>query len=331
MALEVIIRNEQDAWNWLRKALDNSPDLDQPVDLKFDGWPILNLHFSGHDFDASVPTRIMPPLLDAQKEIHRLFCLLRYGEQNLRKLTNDDRERLELVVKVEKGSSEFLTNLAEKLEEIGKSAVSRMESKHILIAVLGGALMWTSEVAWKAWLDQQAKVKEVETRVQMSQLEKEKLALFQRAVKADPALKDVSNGIDDFRNDALHKMKPADSFAVPNTNIEVDGRYAADITHKPKEQSHETRIDGEFVIQSVASGETSGFKLKVKRVLDGKLIAISIPADALNNEQIEILKNNEWAKKPVILEINAKILRGEITAATLVSAKNIQQLADKSQ
>jgi len=40
-------------------------------------------------------------------------------------------------------------------------------------------------------------------------------------------------------------------------------------------------------------------------------------------------KNNEWAKKPVHLEINAKILCGEITTAVLVTASKIEKDEEK--
>jgi hypothetical protein len=42
----------------------------------------------------------MPPILDLQKELHRAYCLLKYGEDNVRKLTNDDRDASEIVVNV---------------------------------------------------------------------------------------------------------------------------------------------------------------------------------------------------------------------------------------
>jgi len=320
MALEIVIRSEDDAWKWLKKTLNGKLPTDEPIDLRFDGWPNLDLRFTGHDFDSSVPTRIMPPLLDAQKEIHRLYCQLHYGQQNLRKLKAEDRERLELVVKVNKGSSEYLTNLSKTLTEIAKSAVTNMESTHLMYTLLGGALVWGSSVAWKAWLTSQEKQKEIDSRVKMSALEREKLETLSKAYQKEPALKELSKGVNEFRNDSLHKLKPSDSFSIPNSNIEVDGRYASEITNKPKEQSIEIRIDGEFIIQQVTSGETKGFKMKVKRVLDGKIINVSIPEGILTIAQTDTLKNNEWNKKAIVMQMNAKELRGEITSAILISA-----------
>lgn len=323
MAMDITIKSEEDAWKWLRKALDNDPELDQPLNIKFDGWPRLDLHYIGHDFDQSVPTRIMPSLLDAQKEIHRLYCQLRYGEQNLRKLKFDDRQKLELNVKVDKGSSKYDTNLSEVLTEAAKAAISNMESVHILYSVLGVALTWGSTIAWKSWLAHQERKAEIKSRVQMSELEKDKLEIMAKTQERAPEVKELSAGIDKFRNNSLHQLKPSDVFNIPDSDISVDGNYAAEITTKPKEQSTEMRIDGEFVIQHVSSGETKGFKVKVKRVVDGKMVNITIPEALITPDLKTVLKNNEWDKRPLIMEINAKVLRGEITAATLVSAANI--------
>lgn len=320
MAFTIRITSEEEAWAWFQRALEDDPTLDQPLDLSFDGWPVLDLRFAGPDFQSSVPTRIMPPLLEAQREIHRLFAQLRYGQQNLKKLTLDDRDRLELNVIVGGGSSQYKTNLAEVLTEISKAAIAKMESKHILITVLGIALTWGSTIAWKAWLDNQAKQQEVESRVRMSELETDRLALFARAHERQPAVADLAQGVDEFRNESLGKLKPADSFTLPGSDEKIDGRYAADLVEKRREQSREARIDGEFVIQSVASGETSGYRVKVKRVHDGQIVHVTIPDGTLTEEQAQILQEREWAKRPLLMQINAKMLRGQITSATLVSA-----------
>ena len=49
--------------------------------------------------------------LDLQREVHRVYCIANYNDVNLKKLTKKDREKLELVVRVDKGSSIFETLL----------------------------------------------------------------------------------------------------------------------------------------------------------------------------------------------------------------------------
>src|SRR5690606_32856988 len=104
-------------------------------------------------------------------------------------------------------------------------------------------------------------------------------------------------------------------------------RTASSLTVKPREQSVEDRIDDDFIIQSVTSGETEGYRLKVKCVSDGTIISVAIPDGTLSSDEREILKQNEWAKLPVRMELNVRILRGEITAARLVKASKIEREA----
>jgi hypothetical protein len=46
--------------------------------------------------------------------------------------------------------------------------------------------------------------------------------------------------------------------------------------------------------------------------------------------QLDILKESEWEKRPVAMQINARLLRGEITKAVLVSAEPIARQASAS-
>ena len=321
--MDVVIANEKDACTWLERALNGDIPAKEPINLRFDGWPTVKLRFTGRDFDQSVPTRIMPPLLQAQKEIHRLYCQLRYGENNLRKLKDEDREKLELNVKVKKGSSDYGTNLSDVLTQTFQSAVSHMDSVHILIAILGSSVVWGSSAAWKNWLADREKMREGDSRVKLSKLELDKMALIARAVQSQPSVKVTSRGVDNFRNDSLRQLKSNDSFDIPESDFNVSGSHAADITQTEREQSIEVRVDGEFIIDAVMSGRTAGFKLKVTRLLDDKKMTVSIPEEALTHDQKSVLQTNEWNKRPVRLELNAKQLHGQITGATLISAKGL--------
>ena len=333
LSKNIIINNEDDAWFWLKKALNDDLEIDQPIRLKFDGWPSIDQHFRGHDFDSSIPTRIMPSMLQAQKEINRIYSQIHYNEKTLRKLTVEDRERLELTVRVKEGSSKYDTNLADTFSELANSAIKNMESKHILTVLISAALIWGSCVSWKAWMtsQQETHAKEIDSKhaITMSSLEKDKMALLAKAQEVYPSIREFTNNANRVRNDSLHQLKPSDSFTTQGLGIDISGDYAAQITEKPRAQSTEHRIDGEFIIQSVISGETKGFKLKVKRVIDGKMITVSIPDGTLSYDQSLVLRNNEWAKKPILMEINAKILRDEVSSATLVSVKNIPELKDQ--
>lgn len=326
--LDVVIQNEEQAWKWLKLALeDNLPASDGPYILKFEGWPTLDLKFNGKDFDQSVPTRLMPALLDAQKEIHRVYAMTRYGDENLRRLTAEDREKLELVVRVEDGSSEFETNLEHVLTEAFMRGVERMDSIHLLILFLGLAVTWGSVVAWKAWLRSQEARKETESRVDISKLEAEKLHVLADAMNRSSELRELSAGVDAFRNTSLHKLKPADTFSIPKTDLVVGGEHAATVTTAPRSQSVDDRLKGTFAIQGVDVSAAQGYRVKVRAIADGTVFTVSIPDDVFTRDQLDIIKEAEWEKRLVYMEIQVKLLRGQISAASLDSVERIAEPA----
>lgn len=319
---DITIRNEDEAWDFYEKATrDKLGQFGDILNIRFLDWPKFHIHIDGKDFDQSVPTRIMPSLLELQKEVHRAYCLLKYGDENIRQLTQDEREQLEVVVQVGAGSSDFMAKLEGILNRAVDSGIERMDPRHILILLLSFGLMWTGRLAWQDWLQQKADEAQIESRVKMSELERDKLELFAEAAKVLPEAESIRIASNEFRNSTVGKLKAKDEITVPGTDTKIDGLYASQITSKPREQSEEIRIDGEFLILSVDSGSLSGYKLKVRRVLDGSEFSVRIPDSTLETTQLQVLSRSEWAKKPVILEINARRLRGEITAANLVSAK----------
>jgi len=137
----IIIRSSDDAWQLLQEieaGREFSPDLD----LRFEGWPVFEMRVQGRDWDSTVPTRVMTPLLEVQKDLYRTLMLIRYGKASLRRLTDEDRELLELVIRVGKGSSDYKAPLHASLNELVKQAIGKMESKHIVQTLVCVALVY---------------------------------------------------------------------------------------------------------------------------------------------------------------------------------------------
>jgi len=80
---KLIIHNEDEAFNLLKKALSN--EISDTAQITFKGWPVFNLTIEGKDFHGSIPTRIMQPILDLQKEINRIYCRARYNSDDTKK------------------------------------------------------------------------------------------------------------------------------------------------------------------------------------------------------------------------------------------------------
>ena len=124
MTERIVVSSADDAWALLRAALDGKA-LPDRVSLVFDGWPRFQMKVSGRDWHGTVPTRIMAPLLDVQRDLYRAYANVCYGDSNLRRLRDEDRELLELVLKVDEGSSEYEAPLYEQLTELARKAIDK--------------------------------------------------------------------------------------------------------------------------------------------------------------------------------------------------------------
>ena len=330
--IEVVIKSEEDAWLWLELAKNGDIDDTDFYSLKFDGWPSFQMRYTGNDFSQSVPTRIMPSLLTAQNEINKAYALVKYGSANPKKLNKKDRDEIELNVTVKNGSSSYDINLQEVLNEFVKTATANMTPTNAIIIAIVLGIAWAAPAAWKHWLEHKSKEKESNDRVKLSEIEsaksvklseieKQKMQLIADVKVSMPQVQLIQDGADHYKNESLRKLKPDDNFNLPNADFSIAGHTANRITTTPREESTEIRIDGEFSIVGVDSGEVNGFKLHVKRILDGKNIRVLADDEVITKEVRATLQRSEWHKSKVILEINARMLRGEITAAHLISAR----------
>lgn len=324
----LIIRNEDDAWAALEAAISGGEHFDVRS-LQFDGWPTWTLDAKGRDWYSTVPTRIMPPLLDVQKDVNRAYANMQYGDSNLRRLREEDRDALEVVVKVDKGSSIFTADLSEQLEKIFQAAVGRMNGTEAIIAVLGIGLLITAPVMYKAWLAQRLKEKELQShteleskniaaRIQQSQEETRRLEIMRDAVTRQPALQAVKDDTQATANKLLKATRPGDRMDI--RGVPVTAEEAHEIAQPEREQAKELELQGDFLIIGNRTDKGAGFHITVRRQSDGLQFAADVLSE-LPWDDKEAIQQAEWGKTSVTLIIEAEMLRDKIARAVVVSAK----------
>lgn len=108
MPSEYLIRDEEEFLGFLdlmkAEDLDSEDFIFPPV--RFDGWPILDINVKGPKFHQSVTSSMVFGMSILNEEIQRAFATIRYGSQNLQRLTNDDRQNLDIVFAITEGSSD---------------------------------------------------------------------------------------------------------------------------------------------------------------------------------------------------------------------------------
>ena len=314
----ITITSEAQAWELLRHAVQGG-QLPDNLSLVFDGWPSFKLKVSGRDWHGTVPTRIMSPLLEVQRDLHRAYAQVCYGYPNLRRLTEDDRDALELVVKVNEGSSDFVAKLWEQLNELSKKAVERMDSRDVVISVLGIALVIGGVEVGKEWIAARQAEKSAEQTVALSREETARLKIFADAVKQQPALKETRNDFVASQNRILKATKPTD--IVVTQGVTLQGYEAKEIAQEERARSTNIEITGTFRVLANDASKSAGFRVKVARIEDGQTFTAEVPL-GLDIDQQKLIQRAEWSKGAILvrLDMQADFLRGKIVNASVVRA-----------
>lgn len=314
---KLTITSAEDAWNLLEHA-NGSEKFPEHIDIVFDGWPSFEMNIKGKDWVGTVPTRVMGPFLELQKDVHRAYVQVKYGSDNLKRLKEEERDFLELVVKVDEGSSEFFASISDQLTEIAKSAVGKMSSQDVVKTILGIAVVLGGVEVSKSWIaSRQAEVSAEQT-VKLSEQETARMKIFADAMKSTPILEEVKIDREETQNRILKSLKPTDSIKIPG--MELKGAEAAEITQQERARSTDIEINGVFRILANDVSKASGFRIKLERISDSSVLSADVPIE-LPDDQKSLLQQAEWSKgvKHVVLSISATELRGKIGNAAIVS------------
>lgn len=327
----ITISNEDQAIDLLKKLIEGYT-FKEEIDVEFDSWPRFVISIKGVDYNGTIPTRIMPTLLDLQKEVNRAYCVATYGDDNSKRLTKKDREQLELVVKVDKGSSIFETLLQDPVLKILKDATSRMTPEQLTATLIIFGLSVTSVLFWKMWLANRIKEKELDQQVELSSLEKEKMEIIKEGMQRFPEGRIASENINDVRGNLLTKLKHNDNLEVgtkepdqPTQSVEINGEQAEHLTHVSREKSVERMIKDNFFLRSADFTRDKIVRVQLERTSDKYSFSADIPIGVLSDKQVEALKNNSWNKQVIEMNILAKELRGKYSSAKVVYVRSNDQ------
>lgn len=311
----LVIRNEEEAWTLLRSTLDGVK-LPQGAMLSFDGWPSFDITVVGKDWHGTVPTRIMRPLLELQGDLHKAYAQFRYGVPDARKLSDEEREQLEIVVKVKDGSSVFSSALAEPLTKAAVAAVDKMPPEYIALTLVGIALVAGTAYVLRGFFAEQTKRRELTATVELSATENERLKIMAAAADQSKTVKMTMESMERVAMGVLKVAKIDDAVTLPG--VRFSGEEARVLVTNERNESVDVRIDGPFMIQQIDSSGIGDFRARIFRYGDEQSLSVIIPL-ALNDEQRQLVMNAEWSRAWVQLAINARKLGSRIVDARVIS------------
>lgn len=309
------IEDEKGAYEALAQALNNR--LPENCTVEFSGWPVFSLKLEGADFHGTIPTRVMPPILELQKELNRIYCQAKYNTTNTNKLTAEEREMLELVVKVNEGCSEYVSALFDKINDIIKA--TDMSGRQVVVLFVGLGALLTADSMWENWVASKEREHALETNLEITKEHTRQMQLVAEAAKQEPLVKATSQSMDVVRSKLANSLQDGDNLRVGNTPI-ITGQRAKQIVPKPKVEPNEVRLDGIYTMLEVKFPKEYGdsYRFLVQPETEGERFYVNAAPSKLDDAQVRILADGGFGSKPVYMQINARRLRGEITRAEAV-------------
>lgn len=319
------IKNEEDAWALLKKTIEDGIS-EEPFELVFENWPVLEFKLTGDKFDSSLTIKVMQSFIDLQQKLNRAYAQIKYNKPSALGLTAAEKEELEILVHVEKGSSIFQVDLQAALETFVTGVSGKMTGPEIVATVLGVGLIYGGVTCTKAYFDHQRETKQIETSTFLSEQETKRFEIFAQAMQKQPALQPAYADAEDYYNKMLKGAAEASTFEIGGQQISQE--VAQELTRPTRSRAAEMQLNGLYRILKVDSSKPEGFYIGVRFEEDGRTFTAKLEDKWIFRKEanLEVLKTAEWEKQSVYLKINAKEVRGQITQASILDVGEETQL-----
>lgn len=301
----------------------------EEAQVAFSGWPRFEIRIQGRDYAGTIPTRVMPTLLELQRQIHRVYASTVYGDPS-RRLTQADRERLELVVRVEAGSSVFETLLDGAFWRTLQEAVAKMSPTQVTAVLLVAGIAVTSTIGWALWLNNRYAEKQLAQTVELSRIEREKMEILAEALRRFPQAAPVAQAMDPVRDELVRRLHPGDTLGVPASDpadtqaqpVSLDADTARQITRAPRELAQERLVVDRFLLLAADFSKPGVVRVELRRMSDGYSFRADVPAGVLTNDQERALRDKSWERQELTLQVLANELRDRYTGAKVIAVKD---------
>jgi hypothetical protein len=333
---------EDEAWELLRRLVDGEIELESLPKLTLGEWAKIDVYVAEERYDSAITPYMMQGWVDLQRSIYRAYALAVSGKPDGKKLSDADKDQLELIVEVKSGSSDQTVDIQELLTKLGLAMVEKMEPVHALIALTVVALTWGGTTVTKAWLQSRKEVKlaEIEQlksesaiKAQIAALEKiaevagvdrDRVKLLTDARAVVPVIADIEDEANKGREALVHHVTKQD--AVVN-GVPVSAEAGQSITRKTRLEASDVRLDGLYKIRKVDTTVATGFRVHLADPT-GKELVGDVAEVMTTLEDRKVIRDAEWDKTPVFLQITAKERRGVYADAVIVSARKYDPETD---
>ena len=305
-------------------------------------WAKIDVYVPEDRYDSALTPYMMQGWVDLQRSVYRAYSMAISGDPDGKKLSDAEKDKLELIVEVKSGSSDQTVDIQEIITRLGLALVDKMEPVHVLIGITIGALTFGGATVTKAWLNSKKEVKlaEIEslksaatvkaqvaalqTIAEVAGVDRERVKLLEAAKEIVPVAANIEAEASKGREALVHHLAKQDSVV---NGVPVAAEAAQSITRKTRIEASDARLDGLYKIRKVDTTVATGFRVHLVDA-SGKELIGDVAEVMTTLEDREVIREAEWEKIPVYLQINAKERRGEHFDAKILRARKYEPGSD---
>ena len=302
------ISSEEQAWSYLETALEGKYD-SNVVELVFDDWPTFKINVKGDRYDSTLTSSLMRSLVELQTHLNRVYADVVHGK-SAKHLTLEEREALEIIFKVESGSSNVVADLSGFFTALGNKAMEKMTGTQVVSVVLGAAALWAAASAHDSYIDSKLKATEEANRHQLT------LTLLEQQPKL---LQIQTDQIEAYTN--IFRSVPDADQVILDDDKKFDKKMIEIITASERQTTVLKRIDDFYKI-SMLKSQQDRYKIELIRISDDKNISAGLNKGHLSLDEMEKLTNAFLSETSISLNVVARTRGDIVTSANIVGVND---------
>jgi hypothetical protein len=333
------IANEGDAWAALSWLLQNRKEAaSASINLESLDWASFSVTYRGRSFHQTVTASLMRGLVEYQTDLYRAFARLTKEDGRVSKLTDEEKEQLELVFAVKEGSSEIRAD-AKSLYEAIKIAVRKMNGRQSLIAIIVLILVFFGTAGAWHYLDTTVESQRIQAEEKGREIDAtdhqalydllqklndtSKSQILNNALKASPTALDISEYSSHAYGEIVRNSVSAESITIHGTD--VDSKMISLLTKTRRAKSENFDVKTQFYVTGTDTTDRTSYRVQLQSV-DGELDLIAELDDPLlSNRYQSALSHAEWSGEPVTVQLTARRVGPMIKDAKIIRAYKPRQ------
>lgn len=315
------IENKTDLANFF---IENGFDIELPDFNKniFD----FNLHYKKHE--QAIISPVAHICIEYQKAIYKIFCIIKYETDDIRKLSKEEKDRLEVVFSVKKGSSSILNVLPDF-----KDLIENLPPNYkcfliaLFIIVTTGYFSLTALLKYK----ERIKIKELDLKEKELNLEAQKNKNMYKTIRAliekllefkecYPLLSKALNEVYCYQKSTISNIIDIKEDVIFNSEkekIPFLKKYKKDLCALERQEEDVVKqITGKFLLTSIQA--TKPYFVTLKNDTYGSL-AVFYDSKTMSQKQVKQCGKNIVQQKNVYIEatLNVVMRKNKIKKAFL--------------